>query len=111
MSIDAGTRLGIAGHTGAGKTTIASLVPRFFEPTAGRVLIDGVEVGTASYGHVRPQASDLYPGYPNTRAPGFVFAFDSTELSDGPHVVTVVVRDRTGDDTVIGEQTFDVRNF
>lgn len=75
------------------------------------VLIDGVEVGTASYGHVRPVASSLYPGFPNTRAPGFVFAFDSSQLSDGPHVVTIIVRDRTGDDTVIGEQSFDVRNF
>ena len=34
----------LVGLTGAGKTTLASLLPRFFEPTGGRVLIDGVDV-------------------------------------------------------------------
>jgi ATP-binding cassette subfamily B protein/subfamily B ATP-binding cassette protein MsbA len=39
-----GELVALVGLTGAGKTTIASLIPRFFEPTSGRVLIDGVEV-------------------------------------------------------------------
>ena len=34
----------LVGLTGAGKTTLVSLIPRFYEPTAGRVLIDGVDV-------------------------------------------------------------------
>ena len=33
----------LVGLTGAGKTTLARLVPRFFDPTAGRILIDGVD--------------------------------------------------------------------
>ena len=36
--------MALVGLTGAGKTTLASLLPRFFEPTAGRVTIDGVDV-------------------------------------------------------------------
>ncbi len=39
-----GQRIGIVGRTGAGKTTLVSLLPRFFRPTAGRVLVDGVDV-------------------------------------------------------------------
>jgi ATP-binding cassette subfamily B protein/subfamily B ATP-binding cassette protein MsbA len=39
-----GEMVALVGLTGAGKSTLASLVPRFFEPTAGRVLIDGVDV-------------------------------------------------------------------
>jgi ATP-binding cassette, subfamily B, bacterial len=39
-----GELVALVGLTGAGKTTIANLIPRFFEPTSGRVLIDGVDV-------------------------------------------------------------------
>ena len=39
-----GEMVALVGLTGAGKTTIASLIPRFFDPTGGRVLIDGVDV-------------------------------------------------------------------
>jgi len=40
----AGTRLGIAGTTGAGKTTLVSLLTRFYDPTAGQILLDGRDV-------------------------------------------------------------------
>jgi ATP-binding cassette, subfamily B, bacterial len=39
-----GTRVGIAGTTGAGKTTLVSLLTRFYDPTAGQVLLDGVDL-------------------------------------------------------------------
>jgi ATP-binding cassette subfamily B protein len=39
-----GTRLGIAGTTGAGKTTLVSLLARFYDPTAGQILLDGVDL-------------------------------------------------------------------
>jgi ATP-binding cassette subfamily B protein/subfamily B ATP-binding cassette protein MsbA len=39
-----GEMVALVGLTGAGKSTLASLIPRFFEPTQGRVLIDGVDV-------------------------------------------------------------------
>jgi subfamily B ATP-binding cassette protein MsbA len=44
VSIAPGQFVGIAGATGTGKSTVVSLVPRFYDPTAGRVLIDGVDV-------------------------------------------------------------------
>jgi ABC-type multidrug transport system fused ATPase/permease subunit len=39
-----GQMIALVGLTGAGKTTLVSLIPRFYHPTSGRVLIDGVDV-------------------------------------------------------------------
>jgi len=44
FSASPGEMVALVGLTGAGKSTLASLIPRFFEPTSGRVLIDGVDV-------------------------------------------------------------------
>jgi len=44
LEIAAGKTVALIGHTGAGKTTLAALVPRFYEATEGRVLVDGVDV-------------------------------------------------------------------
>lgn len=41
LEIPAGTNVAIVGETGAGKSTLVNLVGRFFEPTKGRILIDG----------------------------------------------------------------------
>ncbi len=40
----AGDVIALVGATGAGKTTVVSLIPRFYDPTAGRVLLDGIDV-------------------------------------------------------------------
>ena len=39
--IEPGSRVGVVGHTGAGKSTLISLLLRFYEPTKGRILLDG----------------------------------------------------------------------
>jgi len=44
FEIPPGTRVGISGETGAGKTTLVSLLMRFYDPTAGRILLDGVDL-------------------------------------------------------------------
>jgi ATP-binding cassette, subfamily B, bacterial len=46
--VPAGTRTAVVGETGAGKTTLGYLVARLYEPQAGRVTIDGVDVRDAS---------------------------------------------------------------
>jgi ABC-type multidrug transport system fused ATPase/permease subunit len=44
LELSAGTTVAVIGHTGSGKTTLASLVPRFYDATDGAVELDGVDV-------------------------------------------------------------------
>ncbi|MEX2646863.1 MAG: ABC transporter ATP-binding protein [Gaiellaceae bacterium] len=44
LEVAPGRTVALIGHTGSGKTTLASLVPRFYDVTAGRVTVDGIDV-------------------------------------------------------------------
>jgi ATP-binding cassette subfamily B protein len=55
FAIRSGTRLGIAGRTGAGKSTLLSLLMRFYDPTAGQILLDGVDVRDYKLADLRNQ--------------------------------------------------------
>ena len=44
LDVPAGRTIALIGHTGSGKTTLTSLVPRFYDVSAGRVLVDGADV-------------------------------------------------------------------
>ncbi len=55
FEIEAGTCLGIAGTTGAGKTTLVSLLTRFYDPTAGEILLDGVDLRDYKLADLRNQ--------------------------------------------------------
>ena len=44
LDVPAGETIALIGHTGSGKTTLTSLVPRFYDATRGRVLVDGTDV-------------------------------------------------------------------
>lgn len=44
FQIKAGEMVGVVGPTGGGKSTILSLIPRFYDPHAGRILVDGVDI-------------------------------------------------------------------
>ena len=46
FDVDAGETVALVGATGSGKTTLASLVPRLYDPVEGRVLLDGADVAT-----------------------------------------------------------------
>jgi len=44
LDVPAGRTLALVGHTGCGKTTLTNLIPRFYDTSAGRVLVDGEDV-------------------------------------------------------------------
>lgn len=53
LTIKAGTSVAIVGETGSGKSTFVSLLLRFYQPTKGRILIDGVDYRDRSTGWLR----------------------------------------------------------
>ncbi len=63
-----GQMVAIVGPSGAGKTTIANLIPRFYDPTAGTITIDGTDIKTVTLASLRrqigivPQETMLFNG-------------------------------------------------
>ena len=68
LSVRPGERVAVVGPTGSGKSTLVDLIPRFYDPTSGRVLIDGYEADTLLLPRLRrqigivPQESVLMKG-------------------------------------------------
>ncbi len=55
FSVNAGETVALVGPTGAGKTSIINLISRFFQPQAGKVLIDGYDVRDVTFESLRSQ--------------------------------------------------------
>jgi ATP-binding cassette, subfamily B, bacterial len=55
FSVDPGTRLALVGETGAGKTTVTSLMTRFYDPDEGQILLDGVDIRELRVADLRQQ--------------------------------------------------------
>jgi ATP-binding cassette subfamily B protein len=68
LTVPAGQTVAFVGETGAGKSTLVKLVARFYDPTGGRVTVDGTDVkdlDLTAYRHrlgVVPQEAYLFPG-------------------------------------------------
>ena len=84
FTIEPGQTVAIVGHTGAGKTTLTSLMMRFYEVTAGRILLDGVDLRdhdlTALHQHFAVVLQDpfLFSG-----TIGENIRFGNEEITDG----------------------------
>jgi ABC-type multidrug transport system fused ATPase/permease subunit len=55
FTVNAGQMIGVVGPTGGGKSTIMSLIPRFYDPSAGKVLVDGIDVRDYRLRNLRDQ--------------------------------------------------------
>ena len=73
LHIPAGTRVAVVGETGSGKTTIAKLVTRLMDPTAGRVLVGGIDLREVGFESLRDHV---------VLVPQEGFLFDATLLDN-----------------------------
>jgi len=68
LTVPAGTTVALVGHTGAGKSTIAKLLARFYDPTSGTITIDGIDLHDVTQSSLRrqlgivPQEGFLFAG-------------------------------------------------
>lgn len=73
LRIEPGRRVAVVGETGSGKTTFAKLLTRLMDPTAGRVLLDGVDLREVAFDSLRRRV---------VLVPQEGFLFDSTLLAN-----------------------------
>jgi ABC-type multidrug transport system fused ATPase/permease subunit len=113
LDVAAGTTVALVGHTGAGKSTIAKLLARFYDPTEGRITIDGVDLRDVSQASLRrqlgivPQEGFLFAG---TVAENIAFARPGASREEVAAAARAVGADEfverleEGYDTQLGER-------
>ena len=113
LDVPTGTTVALVGHTGAGKSTIAKLLARFYEPTSGRITIAGVDLNDVTQDSLRhqlgivPQEGFLFAG---TVAENIAFARPDARPEDivqaaqtvGAH--EFILRLEDGYETQLGER-------
>ena len=113
FKIERGSRVAIVGPSGAGKSTILNLMERFYEPTAGDILLDGQPVRSLSRADLRGQI-----GYVEQDAPVLAGSIRENLLIGSPdatdkdlkrvlaevNLTAVLKRDKNGLDAEVGEQ-------
>lgn len=113
LEIRAGETVALVGPSGAGKTTLCSLLPRFYDATGGRIMIDGIDVRSMTLASLRSQIGIVQQD---------VFLFDGTireniaygklgateeEIWDAARraqLESIILEQPQGLDTMIGER-------
>jgi subfamily B ATP-binding cassette protein MsbA len=113
LDIPPGEVLALVGPSGAGKTTLFNLIPRFYDPTEGRVLIDGHDLRAVTLDSLRgqigivPQETQLFSGTirENLRY-GRLDASDAEVIAaaEAANAAEFIDRLPQGYDTVVGEK-------
>ncbi|MEN9989055.1 MAG: hypothetical protein RL508_34, partial [Actinomycetota bacterium] len=113
FAIKRGSRVALVGPSGAGKSTTLSLIERFYEPTAGRILLDGQPIANldrsalrGQLGYVEQDAPVLAGSLRNNLLIGSPTATDEQlrEVLAQVNLTDVLERDPAGLDAQVGEQ-------
>ncbi len=113
LSVPAGQTVAFVGPTGAGKTTLINLIPRFYDPTFGRVLVDGVDVRELSLVALRRSVAVIFQEtflFSGTVADNIAFGRPDASLSEiidaarAAQAHEFIERLENGYDTLVGER-------
>ena len=101
VTIPAGAVVAIVGENGAGKTTLVKLLSKFYEPTSGRILVDGVDLSRLPAEEWRARLAGAYQDFFRFELPArqTVGLGDVERIESEPAIVTAV--GRAGADDVI----------
>lgn len=113
FEVRAGETVALLGSTGSGKSTIISLIPRFYDPTEGRILVDGVDIRSVILQSLRSQIGIVMQD--TTLFAGSIrenIAFGSEKASEDEIIQAAraaqahefIIRSPQGYDTHIGER-------
>jgi ATP-binding cassette subfamily B protein len=113
FEVEPGEMIGLVGPSGGGKTTVTNLIARFYDVTAGRITVDGVDVRDLDTGHYRRQigivlqepylfhgsvAENIRYGHPEATPERVIEAAKAANAHD------FVVKLPQGYDTIVGER-------
>lgn len=109
----AGQTIALLGSTGSGKSTIINLLPRFYDPTEGRILVDGVDIHKVTLRSLRSQIGIVMQDatlFAGTIRENIAFGVESAsedeiiEAAKAAQAYEFIVRSPDGFDTRIGER-------
>ena len=112
FTVNAGQRVAILGATGAGKSSLMSLVPRFYDPTRGRVLLDGVDLRQLDLDQLRRNIGTVFQEsflFSNTIAANIAFGHPEASRDQIQRAATIasahefIMQMPKGYDTVLRE--------
>ncbi|PYN36271.1 MAG: ABC transporter ATP-binding protein [Candidatus Rokuibacteriota bacterium] len=113
LRVAPGQKVAVVGATGAGKSTLLSLLPRFYDPTAGRVLVDSIDVRDYRMASLRRQIAIVpQPAlvFPTTLAENIAFGRpgarreEIVEAARLARIDAMIAGLPAGYETVVGEQ-------
>ena len=113
INLEIAREMVLVGPTGVGKTTMANLIPRLYDPTEGRVLMDGVDIRTATLHSVRRNVSMVLQDvflFSGTVAENIAYGSPDASLEDIIEAAVAAGADEfirempNGYDTQIGER-------
>lgn len=113
FEVGPGKTLGIVGPPGSGKSTIAALIPRFYDPTAGRITIDGQDIRDVTLDSLREavgvvhQDTFLFTATVNNNVAYGDLSADRERIvnaTDSAQLHEYIERLPTGYDTLVGER-------
>ena len=113
FEVQAGQVVAIVGLSGAGKTTLVNLVPRFYDVSGGEILVDGIDIRDVTLSSLRGQIGIVTQDtvlFDDTIANNIAYALPDSErgrveaAARAAHAHEFIVRLASGYDTMIGER-------